>query len=198
MLLVLFVACWLQVWTGVAGYTAGAPVGRCGDMTPGHNVTSQTSPSPYTIKVSNTTFSTNQTIKVMIQGPVYIGLLLQARSGSNPIAVGTWGTPPSNTQHLACSGNSQSAITHSNINIKNNETTYTWIPPDSVNSAFITATVVTNKTTFWINLKSETLNRGGGNNAAADPKVAVTPVLFLMLMSTVFQSFIDAPSTTSR
>ncbi|KAI5089084.1 hypothetical protein C0J45_20492 [Silurus meridionalis] len=185
MLLVLFVACWLQVWTGVAGYPAGAPVGRCGDMTPGHNVTSQTSPSPYTIKVSNTTFSTNQTIKVMIQGPVYIGLLLQARSGSNPIAVGTW-------------GNSQSAITHSNINIKNNETTYTWIPPDSVNSAFITATVVTNKTTFWINLKSETLNRGGGNNAAADPKVAVTPVLFLMLMSTVFQSFIDAPSTTSR
>ncbi|KAI5615750.1 hypothetical protein C0J50_0431 [Silurus asotus] len=137
MLLVLFVACWLQVWTGVAGYSTGAPVSRCGDMTPGHNVTSQTSPSPYTIKVSNTTFSTNQ----MIKGPIRI----------QPDRCGDLG-----------------------------------------------ATIVTNKTTFWINLKSETLNRVGGNNAAADPKVAVTPVLFLMLMSTVFQSFIDAPSTTSR
>ncbi|XP_026777771.3 putative defense protein Hdd11 [Pangasianodon hypophthalmus] len=189
MRVVLFVAFWLQVWTAVTGYETGAPAGRCVDMTPGHNVPPQSSPSPYTIVVSNTTFSTNQAIKVRIQGPVYAGLLLQARSGSNTEAVGTWGVPPPNTQHLACSGRDQSAITHSNRNSKNNDTTYTWNPPASLQTAYITATVVSNRTTFWVNLRSAALTGvAGGSNAAADPKMAVTPVLFLtLLMSTVFQ-----------
>lgn len=40
-------------------------------------------------------------VSVTIQGPQYIGLLLQARSGSNTNAVGTWKTPPANTKYLA-------------------------------------------------------------------------------------------------
>lgn len=60
---VLFVAFGLQVWTAVTGYPTGAPVGRCVDMTPGHNVPPQSSTSPYTIVVSSTTFSTNKEIK---------------------------------------------------------------------------------------------------------------------------------------
>ncbi|KAF5909537.1 putative defense protein 3, partial [Clarias magur] len=155
---VLFLTLSLRVWTAVSGYSTGAPVARCEDMKPGHDVSAQSGSSPYTIMVSNTTFSTNQAIKVMIHGPAYMGLLLQARSGSSTVAVGTWGTPPSNTQYLMCSGSSQSAITHSNKNSKNSET-YTWIPPASLDSAFITATVVANKTTFWMNLRSDTLQR---------------------------------------
>lgn len=59
---VLFVALLLQVWTAVTGYPSGAPVGRCEDMTPQHSVQPQSIPSPYTIAISNITFSTNQTI----------------------------------------------------------------------------------------------------------------------------------------
>ncbi|KAM9440359.1 putative defense protein 3 [Clarias gariepinus] len=191
---VLFLTFWLQVWTTVSGFPTGAPSARCVDMKPGHDVSAQSGSSPYTIMVSNTTFSTNQTIKVMIHGPVYIGLLLQARSGSSTDAVGTWGTPPSNTQYLTCSGISQSAITHSNKNSKNSEI-YTWIPPASLDSAFITATVVANKSTFWINLRSDTLRRDGSSNTAADHRMAVTPVLLLpLLMSVVLQYFVTDSS----
>ncbi|XP_053474092.1 putative defense protein Hdd11-like [Ictalurus furcatus] len=197
MQVVLFVAFWLQVWTSVTGYPTGAPVGRCVDMTPQHGVTAQSGPSPYTIAISNTTFSTNQAITVTIEGPEYAGLLLKARSGSSTDAVGTWGPPPLNTQYLSCSGN-QSAITHSNRNRKNSNTSYTWIPPASLTTAFITATVVSNRTTFWVNLTSATLTRGGNSNAAADHKMAVTPVLFLtLLMSTLVPYSVCASSATS-
>ncbi|XP_027015206.1 putative defense protein Hdd11 [Tachysurus fulvidraco] len=182
---VLFVTVWLLVLSAVTGYPTGAPVARCVDMTPGHGVPSQTSPSPYTIVISSTTFTPTQSIRVTIQGPMYLGLLLQARS-NNTDAVGTWGTPPPDTKYLACSNNSQGAITHSNRNSKNNETTYTWIPPDSIESAFIRATVVANRTTFWVNLSSEKLSRASG--AAAEVKMAITPVMFLaFLMSMAFQ-----------
>ncbi|GAA6091589.1 putative defense protein Hdd11 [Tachysurus ichikawai] len=182
---VLFVTVWLLVLSAVTGYPTGAPVARCVDMTPGHSVPSQSRPSPYAIMISNTTFTTNQPIRVTIQGPEYLGLLLQAQS-TNTDAVGTWGTPPPNTQYLACSNNIQSAITHSNRNSKNNETTYTWIPPDSIQSAFIRATVVANRTTFWVNLTSEKLSRASG--AAAEVKMSITPVVFLaFLMSMAFQ-----------
>ncbi|XP_060719498.1 putative defense protein Hdd11 [Tachysurus vachellii] len=177
---VLFVTVWLVVLSPVTGYPTGAPVARCVDMTPGHNVPSQSSPSPYTIVISTTTFTTNQSIRVTIQGPAYLGLLLQAQS-TNTDAVGTWGTPPPNTQYLACSNNSQSAITHSNKISKNSETTYTWIPPDSIQSAFIRATVVANRTTFWVNITSERLSRG----AAAEVKMAITPVVFLTLLTSL-------------
>ncbi|XP_060768957.1 putative defense protein Hdd11 [Neoarius graeffei] len=182
---VLFVALLLQVWTAVTGYPSGAPVGRCEDMTPQHNVQPQSIPSPYTIVISNMTFSTNQIINVTIQGPQYIGLLLQARSGSDTNAVGTWKTPPANTKYLACSGNNFSAITHSDRTPKDNKTTFSWIPPASLKTAFITATVVSNRTTFWVKLKSSTLT--GVSGGVADPKMAVTSVLFLtLLMLTVF------------
>ncbi|KAG7314932.1 hypothetical protein KOW79_022235 [Hemibagrus wyckioides] len=187
MQLLLFVAVWLQILSTVAGYPNGAPVDRCGNMTPGHNVLPQTSSSPYTIMISNNTFRPNEPIRVMIEGPVYLGVLLQARSSSGTDAIGTWGIPPPNTKYLACSGNGQSAITHSSIINKNNKTIYTWIPPESLQTAFIRATVVANRTTFWINLTSERLTRapGGGGNTAADAKMAAASVVFLTLLSSM-------------
>ncbi|KAF4072824.1 hypothetical protein AMELA_G00251940 [Ameiurus melas] len=164
MQVVLFVAFWLQVWASVTGYSNGAPAAQCVDMTPQHGVLAQSGPSPYTIRVSNTTFSTNQSITVTIDGPVYAGLLLKAGSGSSTDAVGTWGLPPLNTKYLACTG-TQSAITHSNNVPKSNTTSYTWIPPASLNTAVITATVVSNKTTFWVNLSSANLTSVGNGNA---------------------------------
>ncbi|KAK3508977.1 hypothetical protein QTP70_015399 [Hemibagrus guttatus] len=184
MQLLLFVAVWFQVLSAVAGYPSGAPVDRCGNMTPGHSVPQQSSPSPYTIRISNNTFSPNQPIQVTIQGPVYLGLLLQALSNTSTGAVGTWGTPPLNTKYLACSG-SNSAITHANRNIKNSETIYTWIPPDSLQMAFIRATVVSNRTTFWVNLSSEMLTKAPGSNAPADAKMAAAPVVFLALLTSM-------------
>lgn len=74
---VLFVALLLQVWTAVTGYPSGAPVGRCEDMTPRHGVPPQSIPSPYTIVISNITFSTNQTINGNLKRCDFLFYLLQ-------------------------------------------------------------------------------------------------------------------------
>ncbi|MBN3297440.1 DFP3 protein, partial [Amia calva] len=106
-------------------------------MMPRHSgVNPQPSPVPYTITVSSRTFTADQPVKVTIKGPDYKGVLLQARMGNSYIALGSWKLPPADTKVLQCSGNPNGAMTHSNINIKNNSTVYTWIPHTNSNMVY--------------------------------------------------------------
>ncbi|XP_018975216.2 putative defense protein Hdd11 [Cyprinus carpio] len=171
----------LQVFTSVLSFQDGAPGSACADMMPRHTgVRPQTNPAPYTIHQSNTTLQTGKPITVVIEGPDYTGVLLEARSGSDSKAIGTWQTPPNNTKFLACSGNKQGAITHANSNIKNNSTVYTWIPPAAAENIFFIATVAQQRTVFWVQVRSSTSSGGGTsldvNNTA---ERIVTPVLIL-------------------
>uniref|UniRef100_A0A3B1K7N3 Reelin domain-containing protein n=1 Tax=Astyanax mexicanus TaxID=7994 RepID=A0A3B1K7N3_ASTMX len=88
----------VAILTPALGYGTGAPTEACGNMKPGHKgIVPQTSQSPYSIQVSNTTFTSGKPITVTIIGPDYGGVLLQARSGTNTDALGSWGSPPNNT-----------------------------------------------------------------------------------------------------
>ncbi|KAK9974034.1 hypothetical protein ABG768_022143 [Culter alburnus] len=183
---VFFGAVILQVLTSALCFPNGAPTSACVDMMPRHGGTlPQPNPAPYTIQPSSTTFQTGTPITVVIKGPDYSGVLLEARSGSDTNAIGTWQTPPTNTKFLACSGNQEGAITHANINIKNNSTLYTWIPPATAKSVFFMATVAQQRTVFWVNVKSPTLTQSGGGtsldvNSSAE-RIA-TPVLMLLVV----------------
>ncbi|XP_036436532.1 putative defense protein 3 [Colossoma macropomum] len=183
----------LQAVTPVLGFATGAPASVCGSMKPEHSrVQPQPGQPPYTIETSNSTFQTGQPLTVIIKGPDYGGVLLEARSGSRTNALGSWESPPANTKYLQCSGNNQGAITHSNANMKSNLTVYTWIPPETSNSIYFVATVAKDRSVYWLNVKSATLTRDGavGAGSAADPKMATAPVLLVltMLASTLFQS----------
>ncbi|XP_066509030.1 putative defense protein 3 [Hoplias malabaricus] len=188
----LFCVLLLQAAAPAMGYAEGAPSEVCESMKPGHQgVSPQAITSPYTIKTSNSTFKTGQNVTVIIDGEGYGGVLLQARSGSSTKSLGTWGTPPSNTKHLECSGNKQGAITHSNINMKNNLTVYTWMPPSTTDSFYFIATVAKEKSIYWLTVKSKALTREAGSGA--DPQKISSPLLLCVLFlstlaSVMFQS----------
>ncbi|XP_072516038.1 putative defense protein 3 [Salminus brasiliensis] len=180
----------LQAVTSVLGFPNGAPTSVCDSMRPGHSgVQPQPGQPPYIIQTSNSTFRTGEPIRVIIKGPDYSGVLLEARSGSSTNALGSWGSPPANTKYLQCS-TSQGAITHANTNLKSNLTEYTWIPPPTSTSIYFMATVAKSRAVYWLNIKSATLSRDGevGAGSAADPEIAATLELLLLtlLVSTVF------------
>ncbi|XP_026115796.1 putative defense protein 3 [Carassius auratus] len=182
----------LQVLTSVLSYPSGAPTSACVDMMPRHGgVQPKPNPAPYTIHPSSTTFQTGKPITVVIKGPDYSGVLLEARSGSDSKAIGTWQTPPTNTKFLACSGNQQGAITHANTNIKNNSTVYTWIPPATAKNVIFKATVAQQRTVFWVDVMSSTLTSSKGGTSldvySSAERIATPRIVTLLLF--VFLSF---------
>ncbi|XP_016307456.1 putative defense protein 3 [Sinocyclocheilus anshuiensis] len=175
----------LQVLTSVLSYPSGAPT-ACVDMMPRHGgVQPKPNPAPYTIHPSSTTFQTGKPITVVIKGPDYSSVLLEARSGFDSKATGTWQTPPTNTKFLACSGNQQGAITHANTNIKNNSTVYTWIPPATAKNVVFLATVAQQHTVFWVDGMSSALTSSEGGTSLdvhSSAERIVTPPLLLLVV----------------
>ncbi|XP_023270147.1 putative defense protein 3 [Seriola lalandi dorsalis] len=177
----------LQVLRCVGGYPSGAPTGACEDMLPRHSgVLPQPSPAPYALLTNTRTFQPGQPITVTISGPVYRGVLLEARTGSGTNALGSWQLPPPDTKFLECSGNPQGAVTHSNTNLKGNSTVYRWIAPNSTSPVYFMATVAQQRTVFWVNVKSTTLAMGkpGGLGLATGASAGMTeekPLLLLMI-----------------
>ncbi|KAK7165417.1 hypothetical protein R3I94_003699 [Phoxinus phoxinus] len=175
----------LQVLTCALCFPNGAPASTCVDMMPRHGaIQPQPNPAPYTIQTSSTTLQPGQPITVVIKGPDYAGVLIEARSGSDTAALGTWQTPPSNTKFLLCSENPQGAITHANTNIKNNSTVYTWTPPASAKSIFFMATVAQQRSVFWVNVMSPTLTQSGGTSLDVynSAERTAAPVLMLLVV----------------
>uniref|UniRef100_A0A3Q1JXI0 Reelin domain-containing protein n=1 Tax=Anabas testudineus TaxID=64144 RepID=A0A3Q1JXI0_ANATE len=179
----------LQLLGLVSVYPTGAPTGACEDMLPRHSgVQAQTLPAPYTLLTNTKTFEPGRPVTVTITGPEYRGVLLEARTGSSTLALGSWSLPPPDTRFLECAGNPQGAVTHSNTNLKGNSTVYTWIPPDSSSPVYFMATVAQQRTVFWVNVKSVTLSRGKcslglASNAerAEEKRLLVFLLGFLML-----------------
>ncbi|XP_046899197.1 putative defense protein 3 [Hypomesus transpacificus] len=145
----------------VAGFPNGAPTSACEDMMPRHaGVQPQPTRAPYAILTNSKTFQPGQPITVIIYGPDYRGVLLEARTETSPNALGNWRLPPPDTKFLQCSGNSQGAITHANTNLKGNTTTFSWMPPSTINSVYFMATVAQQRTVYWLNIRSAFLTKG--------------------------------------
>ncbi|XP_039622022.1 putative defense protein 3 [Polypterus senegalus] len=169
----------------------GAPVSACADLMPRHSgVQPQPFPAPYAIDFKRTSDENVQTFTVVISGPDYKGLLLEALMPNSNIALGKWQTPPPNTKYLMCSGNEQGAITHSNTQIKNNSTTYSWIPPSPMPPAVhFMATVAQSRTVYWLNVKSRVITtvtsspENTGTICSADNLIIIFIALLLNFLS---------------
>ncbi|KAM3911246.1 putative defense protein 3 [Leptodactylus fuscus] len=138
-------------------FPTGAPISACQTMKPGHvGVYPQPKPVPYMMKINSSVFQSGKPIQVQILGPPYRGVLLQTRTYSKPTLYGTWLEPPNNTKILACPENTVGSITHSNTNLKDQTTTYIWMPPNSScpNVLFFIATVAESFNVYWLGVRS--------------------------------------------
>ncbi|KAK9522826.1 hypothetical protein VZT92_019268 [Zoarces viviparus] len=96
----------LQILCFVGGYPSGVPTGACEDMLPHHSgVLPQPSPAPYALLTNTRMFQPGDAITVIIAGPEYRGVLLEARTGGSTDALGSWQIPPPDTRFLQCTGN---------------------------------------------------------------------------------------------
>ncbi|XP_028401648.1 uncharacterized protein LOC114524692 [Dendronephthya gigantea] len=143
------------------GYPSGAPSSKCGDMTPQHDgVSSQPAgTSPYSVKVEKPYYMPGENVRVSIESSsndTIKGYLIQARQVGGNTAVGSFSSAPAGGKRLNC-GNSEGAVTHDfRLNLK--KVTFEWEPLKSLsgNISFF-ATVVKNKTMFWVKLESPEL-----------------------------------------
>ena len=88
-------------------YSAGAPEGACGDMTPQHHVDPQESTPPYKLLLTSNGDKVHVTIKGNGAGDTIKGFMVQARLGDKPI--GKFEVPTTSRKHaqpLSCSGGS--------------------------------------------------------------------------------------------
>lgn len=80
--------------TTVYGYSGGAPVEVCDDMTPKHPVDPQKSSFPYTVTVSQSEVKAGEKVQITVKAAKeksFKGFLLQVRNGDK--AVGSFSIP---------------------------------------------------------------------------------------------------------
>ncbi|KAG8555933.1 hypothetical protein GDO81_017865 [Engystomops pustulosus] len=87
-------------------YPNGQVTDSCVTMTPSHGVPAQTSSPPYILSLDKNTYSAGDKIKVTLGSSSGVtqfkGFLIQARSGSATVPVGSFVTSNSNSQTLTC------------------------------------------------------------------------------------------------
>ncbi|KAM3914398.1 defense protein l(2)34Fc-like [Leptodactylus fuscus] len=138
-------------------YSNGQVTASCDNMTPQHGASAQTSSPPYTLSLDKYTYSAGDKIKVTLSssssGTQFKGFLLQGRSGSSNVPVGSFVTSNPNTQTLTCT-NPASSVSHTSSSGKTS-IDVTWVAPSSsMTNVQIRATVVQSAMVFWTNVVS--------------------------------------------
>lgn len=132
----------------------GAPENACSSMAPQHGYGGQpNSASPYTIDVSNDSYSAGGSLTVTISGTQsFQGFLIMARELSSSQAIGTF--EESVQAKRACSSRGAWGLTHINETLKTN-LSLTWRAPASFNGPLrFYTTVVKAVPEFWVQLES--------------------------------------------
>ncbi|XP_072854096.2 putative ferric-chelate reductase 1 [Pogona vitticeps] len=141
-------------------YPNGEISGSCTSMLPGHrDAVSQTTPPPYAIFVSSTSFTPGDEVIVSLVGvneTSFRGFLLQARAVGGETAVGSFRILTPNVRGLACSSLQNSSLSHTNREDKQNVTAI-WIAPSGIGHVVFRATVVQTFSIFWTQIESPVL-----------------------------------------
>ncbi|NWI90282.1 FRRS1 reductase, partial [Pitta sordida] len=144
---------------GILGFPQTNTSIDCDSLLPNYEVEPQTSAPPYIIAVAFDNFETGNEIQVTLEAlgeAGFKGFNLQAREIDGDIPVGTFKITDPNTKGLECHNVTNSALTHSNSDVKQKITT-TWIAPPHVRELQFIATVVQNLENFWVGIQSKTL-----------------------------------------
>ncbi|XP_060685901.1 putative ferric-chelate reductase 1 isoform X2 [Hemiscyllium ocellatum] len=165
----------------VLGYSNGEVESACASMRPSHGGnTAQSTDAPYQIIANSSRFNPGDIIQVTLRsnpGTIFKGFLLEARAAgsSSQTPLGTFTQSPEDAQLLDCpiDGTTyrSSAVSHRSASNKI-EIIVNWIASDTGNIQF-RATFVQSFSTFWMNVRSETIERSGSN---VPPSTMTTPL----------------------
>ncbi|CAH1790847.1 unnamed protein product [Owenia fusiformis] len=181
----------LMLVYSLSAYPTGAPVAKCGDMTPGHGTKNDITNSPYTVTASRTTFKAGDSMTVTVSGTggaTFKGFFLQARLNGTIIGSFSNLSPTNSTKTITCA-TANDAATHADRTIKNTITA-TWTAPRGLlsttgNMVFV-STVVTDFDTVWIQVPSTALTyeadgTGGAGNIAGMGSIVLTLLSALLV-----------------
>ncbi|TFK02556.1 sodium channel protein type 5 subunit alpha-like [Platysternon megacephalum] len=135
------------------------PTIDCETMLPHHGGEPQKSTPPYVIAVSFDKYDPGNEIQVTLEGTAergFQGFHLQARELEGAAPVGSFKITDPSTQALACHNVSNSAVSHTNSEVKHKVTT-TWIAPSNTKSIQFRATFVQDSKNFWVGVLSKTV-----------------------------------------
>ncbi|XP_060606423.1 putative defense protein Hdd11 [Ruditapes philippinarum] len=174
------------------GYASGPPLSVCRNMTPKHPFEPQTIPSPFTFTLNVTTYRPGDVIEVFLNssGDWFMeGTLIQMRVNSSGCrqdvpAVGTFSTVDNDVflEEFSCFNMTASALRHySHLHIYN-RTFYWTAPKRSVGNVYISATIVRNLKTFWLNVTSHIIE--AEEACGAKQVVFTSAVLFVSYFAT--------------
>ncbi|XP_018428077.1 PREDICTED: putative ferric-chelate reductase 1 [Nanorana parkeri] len=146
----------------VFGYPSGQISASCETMLPVHgNNGPQSSAALFVITASSNSFKPGDTITVTIKNNGssngFKGFLLEARSLGGNWITGTFSTTGSNAQTLTCSEGANTAVSHTNDNLKQSVTAI-WTAPQGAGPVRFTATILSSYNTFWTNVKSDIIS----------------------------------------
>nr|XP_032660876.1 putative ferric-chelate reductase 1 homolog [Chelonoidis abingdonii] len=128
-------------------------------MLPHHGGEPQNSTPPYVIALSFDKYDPGNEIEVTLEGTAdhgFQGFHLQARELEGDTPVGSFKITDPSTQALACHNVSNSAVSHTNSEVKHKVTT-TWIAPLDTKNIQFRATFVQDSKNFWVGVLSKTV-----------------------------------------
>ncbi|XP_064194673.1 ferric-chelate reductase 1 [Anguilla rostrata] len=170
---------------GTVAYSNGNVSNVCGSMIPGHYGSPQTSPSPYTVSASMSSYSPGDRIMVTLEAPgsspAFQGFMLQARVKGNLDPVGCFVSFNSSlSQTLDCSNMTNSSISHRS-NIHKTQVKATWEAPRNARPGDIMfcATFVEDYTMFWVNVNSPLIKM-----ASSSFQLNLPPSKYILLAAT--------------
>ncbi|KAI4885782.1 hypothetical protein NFI96_019472 [Prochilodus magdalenae] len=179
-LAVMLWATWLVfgTLTSVAGYSNGKVEKACDSMAPSHGGQANTTASPYTVKVDNTTFKPGDHIRVTLSGHEHFeGFLIEARDAAHPDgpAVGTFTlTKPEISQLLTCHNIQGSAVSQTS-DAKQTEVGVIWTAPhDAPPSVRFLATVVAHYKNYWVKIPSPVITQSGVTPPPTQPSTSTS------------------------
>lgn len=168
------------------GYPTHVPITVCEYLMPGHQLQplqfafpQPMNTNPYSIHVSNTSYTPGGMMTVMINGTMGIkGFIIQARAAGSPLPVGEFqGSLPSNQTYMWCSGGEpQNTVAHRRTGLAGKSwisLKFTWKAPEApVGNISFWASLLYNYTTFWVRIQSAEVS---GPTAVARPSPTLQP-----------------------
>ncbi|XP_043941782.1 putative ferric-chelate reductase 1 isoform X2 [Protopterus annectens] len=176
---VLFVVC--VIFTTLLPTTSGYPNGRieeaCSTMEPIHgSVKSQSSSPPYSITVSNTTYTPGDKFTVTLEGlsgQQFTGFLLESVSVGTNEFLGTFTILDSKSQTLTCSRKENAAVSHT-TKVKKQKIQFEWTAPSTSQDIQFKTTLLQSYDVFWSNIKGPVMKRARVTDPAATTSASNT------------------------
>lgn len=169
---------WCTANIEVCGYSRGAPDTTCENMTPGHGLTKQDGPSPYTITPSSSSVESGKRMLVTLEAPDdnpgFEGFLVQARRSGSDEIVGTFFT--TDHSYITCGKGFNNAVTHSSPTKKPKVSLQWEAPSDFEGDVVFMSSFVQSYDTYWVGVTSEkvTVTKGAEPQTPATTAAATT------------------------